>query len=501
MKTGITWNIDRTSENVLWQDVRIEKKEKRLYFQIHFPPEFMYGSYLAVVDACGHLRLQKLLGYGEQNLCIADSPEMTSVGGVVGEIPDGTWHIGLGIFTEYLARYEGKLPVKVEMEITTETGVVTQPIGERVWMNDDGKLALDAYDWNFCQRKETRWYKGDFHTHTRLSDGKETVEGAMKLAKQMELDFYVPTEHNLVHTGWIKTDVLPIPGIEITTELGHCNFFGITSYPSKIMDIIQHMGQEALEQDLLQQIAEAKEKGWLVSINHPFLHIWKWLCNAVKLQDINCLEIVNDPTYQYARESNDKAIRFLDLLWSDGYKICGVGGSDAHNLPEERYPGADQPSIAGDPGTYVYAKKCSPREILQAVKRRHVCVSRFCRVEMSATGGKTRLLPGDEMTEPKTDAVIRLYGDMENPVITVVRYCEKQGVHKEMVDAVQMDNGYEGRYQYYIKGECWQWFRFEVRDKNGQFLAYTNPLYYGKKEHRLTSYGDALEKLKQENAN
>lgn len=234
MKKRITWSIDRASENILWQDVRLEKEEKKVYFKIHFPQEFTYGSYLVVVDAYKHLRLQKLLGYGEQNLCIADLPEMTSVGGIAGEIPEGTWRIGLGIFTEYLARYDGKIPVKVELEITTETGVVTQSVGEHVWISDDGKLTLDAYDWNLCRQKGTRWYKGDFHTHTRLSDGKETVEGAMKLAKQMELDFYVPTEHNLVHTGWVETSVLPIPGIEITTDLGHCNFLELRHIRQKL---------------------------------------------------------------------------------------------------------------------------------------------------------------------------------------------------------------------------------------------------------------------------
>ena len=50
--------------------------------------------------------------------------------------------------------------------------------------------------------------------------------------------------------------------------------------------------------------------------------------------------IVNDPTYEYAKESNEKAIRFLDLLWQEGYRIYGIGGSDSHNLIEERYDGA-----------------------------------------------------------------------------------------------------------------------------------------------------------------
>ncbi len=73
------------------------------------------------------------------------------------------------------------------------------------------------------------------------------------------------------------------------------------------------------------------------------------------LDDITCLEIINESDlYGCQRESNDQAIRYLDFLWEDGHRIWGIGGSDSHNLIEERYKGSDKPSIAGDPGTYVF---------------------------------------------------------------------------------------------------------------------------------------------------
>ena len=57
-------------------------------------------------------------------------------------------------------------------------------------------------------------YKGEVSiTHTRLSDGKETVANAMEKAKQMQMDFYVPTEHNVIHTGWKHTEVMIVPGM------------------------------------------------------------------------------------------------------------------------------------------------------------------------------------------------------------------------------------------------------------------------------------------------
>lgn len=67
-----------------------------------------YNSYLIIYDSEGNLRLQKLTGYGEQVLGIGESSKETSVGGVVGTVKQGTWKIALGIFTEYLERYEGE---------------------------------------------------------------------------------------------------------------------------------------------------------------------------------------------------------------------------------------------------------------------------------------------------------------------------------------------------------------------------------------------------------
>ena len=62
-----------------------------------------------------------------------------------------------------------------------------------------------------------------------------------------------------------------------------------------------------------------------MSINHPFLHVWKWKFHSIPLRMVQFLEIVNDPTYEYAKESNEKAIRFLDLLWQEGIESTELG--------------------------------------------------------------------------------------------------------------------------------------------------------------------------------
>lgn len=532
MDKEIIWNIERTSPNILLGEVRIEKESKRLYLQMDYPQDFQYGLFLAVFDPKGRMRLQKLLGYGRQDLCIGEDGMHTTVGGMPGMIPTGSWRIVLGIFTEYLKRYAGTMPVEVRMTVTDQEAAVTQPIGPILWthgMTAQG-IALDAYDWMTQRKKSAGWYKGDFHTHTRLSDGKHTVKEAMTLAEQMGLDFYVPTEHNLIHTGWVSTPVMAIPGVEITTELGHCNLFGITEYPSKIPDILQHMGQPQMETDLLDQIQEAVEHHWIVSVNHPFLHIWKWLCGSLSLEQIGAMEIINDPTYDYAREANDKTIRFLDLLHMDGYRITGIGGSDAHNLLEERYTDADMPSVAGDPATFVYAEGMSPQSILQGVRKGNVCVTRYCRMEMQAEeipGGsmcpqngtdgtetaaavqpekraedKKRYLPGDNLRPGSTVQIhLQLSEMQQEPELFAISYRDTEGERRLQRSKVPVKEHTQDQYvweiTYQTMQQDWQWIRFEARDKQGRFMAYTNPLYCGTGEKKWKTYQEALDYFKE----
>lgn len=406
------------------------------------------------------------------------------------------------------------------------------------WVNASSRtpLCYDNYDWEKVYQVGKRWYKGDFHTHTVLSDGKETVENAMKKAKDMQMDFYVPTEHNVIHTGWVETDVMIVPGIEVTIKTGHFNLFGIDRFPETLQDILENMGsaeakETQISADMNRILCEARERGWITSINHPFLHIWKWEYEDTKLSCIDCLEIVNDPTYTYAKNSNQKAIAFLDWLWQDGYRIWGIGGSDSHNLIDERYEGASEPSIAGDPGTYLYLEHLSPKELLRGLKNGHAYVSRYCGLDirMSAVqpDGRERLyLPGDEIVcagdkeecvgdkaecvgdkaecagdkaecvgdKKKLAGVMRLRvrieinGLAEEPTV----YQVENRVRSILPVREKRPGVYVAEGEAFFGSGEWQWLRFDVRDAKGNFLAYTNPVYSGAKEHRFQTYGEAL---------
>lgn len=76
----------------------------------------------------------------------------------------------------------------------------------------------------------------------------------------MQMDFYVPTEHNVIHTGWKHTEVMIVPGVEVTAEKGHCNLFGIDRLPSRIKEIICRPASEQAETWVTEILQEAKRK-------------------------------------------------------------------------------------------------------------------------------------------------------------------------------------------------------------------------------------------------
>ncbi len=442
-----------------------------------------YGLMLSLIDPDGDIRLKKLLAKDE-TIVLSESGLETSVGGVSGEVKKGKWTVIVAVFTEYLKKEVIENGFDIEISVN-EKGLDTDGFsGTNFWSTKSDTLNTNLYDWDEVYSSEKRWYKGDFHTHTNLSDGKETVTSATKKAKMMDMDFYVPTEHNLVHTGWVDTDICIVPGIEITSDNGHFNIFGTKVEPNYIEELMMTSSEEFNNKI----IDEANQNGDIVSINHPFLTRWKWLFENTDLSKIHTIEIINDPTYTDATPSNDACIRFMDILWNDGHKIYGVGGSDSHNLIDDYYEGSNIPSIAGDPGTYVFMENLSPNNLLKAVKKGNIFVTRFCNLDIKIHSETQEYLPGDEVNE---DVVyeVSVYNTIDEMDIFLVengKYTElnveKIGNIQKVITKITFNDEYK-------------WARIEVRTKEFDFRAYVNPIYSGKKQRKFKTFKDALSLL------
>lgn len=455
--------------------------------------EAAFLVFLLLKDPNGEICFQKQLGYGEPVIQIGSKGTDTTIGGVPGSVVSGEWTLEIRVFAKYLDQVLGEEEIPVLFTICDKKAEIQESVGEDVWT--DGDFTYVNYDWNKIYSGSPGWYKGDWHTHTRLSDGKETTENATRKAGLMKLDYYVPTEHNVIHTGWKAGELLILPGVEITTEAGHANIFGIDRMPQDLISNVSHLTVEEGCEDLRRASLEAKRYNWVYSLNHPFLHIWKWEYRDMPLCDIDCLEIVNDPTYQYAGEANERAIRLLDLLWQDGYRITGIGGSDSHNTIEERYPGATEPSIAGDPATWAYVEELTPKRLLEAIRKGHCYVSRRCRADIFIRGEKRNYLPGDEIRdEAEVEVELAICDLMEKPVVYVL----EDGKKRELpVTFLKEDRTYRARTGVAWEDGRYHWFRIGAEGRDGGFLLYTNPLYRGRKEHRFLTYGDILQEMNQ----
>ena len=492
-----TYQITRESETMMEAAVAVPPSWSYIEIAIDVVKEYALLFNFILIDPEGQVRMLRQLGNCDNRIVLTEDSRTTTPGGVPGAIMPGQWKMVLCLFSEYVEQLLGEhcLEIRVAMEGGLDRVALLPPadaIGEVDWNQhpiDDEKM----------YQMENRWYKGDFHTHTQLSDGKETVTSAMKKAVAMNMDFYIPTEHNVIHTGWSKCPIMIVPGIEITTCKGHFNIFGITKMPEKLLDILRYAGKEQVQELMFDVMAEAEQNDWPFSINHPFLHIWKWLCDDLELSRLHFIEIVNDPTYQYAHAANDETLRSLDYLWNQGYVIYGLGGSDSHNLIDEYYEGATEPSIAGDPGTYVKMDGMSQEHLLSAIKQGHVYVSRYITLDVTIRQGARDYLPGDELPVSETESSNITYEVLianceEEPLL----YCVRNGRKQQLILQKQENGTWKGVLSFSWEDEEWEWLRMEIRRKDGSFLAYVNPVYHGRKQPKVRTYGEAVREWRSE---
>lgn len=74
----------------------------------------------------------------------------------------------------------------MKFEISDDQVAISENVGSRIWVDESFKYS--NYNNDELYKSGSRWYKGDFRAHTRLSDGKESPDEVTKKAKYMNLD-------------------------------------------------------------------------------------------------------------------------------------------------------------------------------------------------------------------------------------------------------------------------------------------------------------------------
>lgn len=403
-----------------------------------------------------HKEIRALLTYKTRmkQYCLSKTPLTSDNNTVPGELPDGTWTV------QIVRTY----PIAGGFKLSVDT-----VLGEQ---EKPGRSVLMQ---RFDELKDPRsgWYQGDFHTHSAYSDGRVSLEEIADAAKEKKLDFIAMSDHSTVTTKFPEADVLVIPSTEITwDDNGHYNIHGIKELP----DYASFLGNSTNKSDALNQMfLHYHKQGCMLSLNHPFPYGWE-LKHEYNLQNLDTLEVFNAPHLFEEEIDNERAVRFFDYLWNNGYYLQGIGGSDAH---KKNYYGTYPLAI---PMTRVYCEGLSIHNVVEAARKGNSYLQieedfeiLFHRPHRT----KELILPGN-----RTDGDVEMNARCKTSVIW--QLIKNGEPYKEM----------EGRkFHQMIHIQENEYYRLQARSLDGNLILFVNPIHNMTKIGAETSFQRILQQF------
>jgi len=229
-----------------------------------------------------------------------------------------------------------------------------------------------------------RWLKGQTHAHTWNSgDGATAPEEVLRWYGERGYDFVVLTDHNVI-TFATGSQVLAIPGVEITQNLEDC--LPPPTPPSRCLLHVNALFVRTPPPASTRLASEEKRRleiygvaldmatgmDALGVINHPNFH-WaadEELLAALVGRGARFLEIANQSFD--SNNEGDATHPSVEALWdgllSRGLRVWGLASDDAHHFYDaEEVQARGEPVFTGARGfVMVYAPK-EPQAIRQAL--------------------------------------------------------------------------------------------------------------------------------------
>jgi hypothetical protein len=360
-----------------------------------------------------------------------------------GKLPAGLWTV---FIDTHRILPPDELHYKLELEISTE------PIDEV------------APQWTKAKVKSRGqgWYRGDLHGHTLHSDASWDVPEFIQYARDYKLDFVTLTDHNtvspLAHLDSLAgDDLLTMGGSELTTYYGHALALGVRTWQE---------WRVGVDNITMPEIAtQVKNKGGVFIIAHPKsmgdpdCTGCDWHYHDMLPGDARHIEIWNG---DWAGDSGNETALELWYGWlNDGYRMVATSGTDSHGPIKNQNLGFN----------YVYAKDLTERYILSAIKQGRLYLSSGPKLELLARNQNLEhvmmgeVIPGGNMT-------LSFYWQdcSESDVLVLII---NGGVFEER--PLRKRGMLEWTLPHHTR-----WCVVEVRDKQGEMRAVTNPIFLGK---------------------
>lgn len=321
-----------------------------------------------------------------------------SRGYLPGPLPAGTWHIVIG---------------KAQLRATPADYTITVTLKDAETQTAQPRASFEPV----VLETGPRWYRGDFHVHSRQSgDATATFDQLIALARTQRLDFFANSDHNTIaqHSLWAARqpdidDVLVLRAAEVTTYAGHANAFGISEYVDHRIGLGGRTAAGIVD--------DVATQGGLISINHPRLDLGglcigcAWNQPDTPWDRINALEIHTGNYETVIGLFTNQAMQLWEERQDAGNHLAALGGSDDHRAGMDTSATA---SPMGAPTTLVYATELSEAAILQGVREgRTVVMLRGPddpMVELHISAGGERKMIGDTVTGARVELEAHVTG-------------------------------------------------------------------------------------------
>ena len=189
---------------------------------------------------------------------------------------------------------------------------------------------------NISFSQEYRWYKGNIHTHTTLSDGDELPGKVVRWYQDNGYNFLIITDHNkLTETKYLDSDkaaddFILIPGEEVTGSFEkkpvHLNAINI----KKVVPVLKGV---AVNDMIQKNIDEIHNAGGIAMLNHPRWRKGVSTGDLLTVKNCDLLEVYNftEASNNFAAGGEESTEAMWDKLLSKNIKVWATATDDTHN--------------------------------------------------------------------------------------------------------------------------------------------------------------------------